>query len=168
MRAYSISPSTLILMLFSLALFIFLILLIRPFIPDGNGYDVAIPLTERGIFAKASPPPEIAIEMNDEQLQDLTAAYEQGFDHPDPGKNDPCERLRLLPYKKLSTWRKQFSRRGFTMGKVRDIIATGRREAYRHPEKGVTYTKIYDPNGNWIVVDFVDCIVWQVAPYNFK
>lgn len=54
------------------------------------------------------------------------------------------------------------------MEKIRDMLRSGRREVYTHPVKGNRYTKIYDPKGNWIVVDFVDCIVWQVAPYNFK
>lgn len=117
---------------------------------------------------RAAPPPEVAIELSDAQLRELTEAYEHGFDHPDPGGEDPCERLRLLPHKKLSAWRRQFRKRGFTMEKVRDMLRTGRREVYTHPTKGNRYTKIYDARGNWIVVDFVDCIVWQVAPYNFK
>lgn len=119
-----------------------------------------------GYILKTAPPEEVAIELSDAQLVELEAAFENGFDNPEP--NDPCQRLRLLPYKKLSTWRKQFGRRGFTMEKIRDMLANGRREAFTHPEKGLTYTKIFDPRGNWIVVDFVDCIVWQVAPYNFK
>ncbi len=115
-----------------------------------------------------SPPPEIAIELTDQQLTELTEAYNSGFDHPDPNQNDPCQRLQLLPYKKLSAWRKQFRKRGFTMEKIKDMLKNGRREPYTHPEKGVTYTKIYDRQGNWIVVDFLDCLIWQVAPYNFK
>lgn len=118
---------------------------------------------------RTTPPPDIAIELSEVELAELTEAYESGFDHPDPeGNNDPCERLRLLPFKKLKAWRKQFRKRGFTMDKIKDILKNGRREAFTHPEKGITYTKIYDQQGNWIVVDFVDCLIWQVAPYNFK
>lgn len=123
------------------------------------------PPPDHGIL-QATPPAEVAVELTDAQLAELSEAYEQGFNNPQP--DDPCERLRLLPYKKLSTWRKQFRKRGFTMGKIKDMLAHGRRTLYRHPEKGTTYTKIFDAKGNWIVVDFVDCIVWQVAPHNFK
>jgi len=120
-------------------------------------------------IARTTPPSEVAIELTEAELAELTEAYESGFDHPDPaGGNDPCERLRLLPYKKLRAWRKQFRKRGFTMDKIKNILKNGRREAFTHPKKGLTYTKIYDQQGNWIVVDFVDCLIWQVAPYNFK
>jgi len=119
-----------------------------------------------GIILKTSPPGEVAIELTHVQLAELEDAFLNGFDNPEP--NDPCRRLQLLPFKKLSAWRKQFSKRGFTMEKIRDMLASGRREAFTHPEKGVTYTKIFDRQGNWIVVDFVDCMIWQVAPYNFK
>ncbi len=119
-------------------------------------------------LARASPPPEIAVELTEQQLAEITEAYESGFDHPDPDGQDPCRRLRLLPHKKLSTWRKQFQRRGFTMQKVRDMLRYGRREVHRHPGKSVSHTRVYDQKGNWIVVDFVDCIIWQIAPYNFK
>ena len=114
------------------------------------------------------PPDEVAIDLTEVQLLDLTTAYEQGFDHPDPEQDDACERLRLLPHKKLSAWKRQFQRRGFTMDKIRNMLRTGRREVSPHPTKDLTYTRIYDQQGNWIVVDFVDCIIWQVAPYNFK
>jgi NADH:ubiquinone oxidoreductase subunit 3 (subunit A) len=118
---------------------------------------------------RATPPPDVAIELSEAELAELTEAYESGFDHPDPERNDdPCERLQLLPFKKLKAWRKQFRKRGFTVAKIKDILKNGRREAFTHPEKGITYTKIYDQQGNWIVVDFVDCLIWQVAPYNFK
>lgn len=124
------------------------------------------PLPMEGFILNTSPPDEVAIELTNNQLLELEDAFENGFENPEP--NDPCRRLQLLPFKKLSTWRQQFRKRGFTMGKVMDILANGRREAFTHPEKGVTFTKIFDRQGNWIVVDFVDCIVWQVAPYNFK
>ena len=120
------------------------------------------------LILRTTPPPEVGIELTDAELLELESAYTSGFDHPDPGSNDPCERLRLLPYKKLSAWRRQFRRRGFTMGKVKELLRGGRREMYVDPEKGTRYTKIYDAAGNWIVVDFVDCLIWQVAPYNFK
>jgi len=120
------------------------------------------------IYLPTSPPPEVSIELDDAQLAALEQAYKQGFDHPQPDGEDPCERLRLLPYKKLSVWRKQFRKRGFTIEKIKDMLRDGRRELFVHPEKGTRYTKIFDPKGNWIVIDFVDCIVWQVAPHNFK
>lgn len=114
------------------------------------------------------PPDEVAIDLTQAQLLDLTTAYEQGFDHPDPEQDNACERLRLLPHKKLSAWKRQFQKRGFTMDKIRNMLRTGSREVSPHPTKDLTYTRIYDQQGNWIVVDFVDCIIWQIAPYNFK
>ena len=135
----------------------------------GNGIEVigppAPPTPDQSIL-QSTPPAEAAIELNDAQLAELTEAYEHGFNNPEP--DDPCTRLQLLPYKKLSAWRKQFRKRGFTMEKIKEMLAHGRRVPFTHPEKGVTYTKIFDAKGNWIVVDFVDCIIWQVAPYNFK
>lgn len=132
----------------------------------GNDYGEFI-LLERFI-AKTAPPDDVAVELTGNQLQELAEAYDSGFDHPDPGNNDPCKRLQLLPHKKLSTWRKQFRKRGFTMEKIRDMLINGRRETFTHPQKGISYTKIFDEKGNWIVVDFIDCLIWQVAPYNFK
>ncbi|MEN0005750.1 MAG: hypothetical protein AAF798_16500 [Bacteroidota bacterium] len=116
----------------------------------------------------AKPPPEVAIQLTDAQLDVLRSAYESGFENPDPGGDDPCERLLLLPYKKFSTWKRQFQKRGFTIEKVQSILKDGRREIFIHPEKGTRFTKIFDEVGNWIVIDFVDCILWQVAPHNFK
>ena len=135
----------------------------------GKGIEVinlpAPPTPDHSIL-EATPPPEAAIELTDAQLVELTEAYEHGFNNPEP--DDPCTRLQLLPHKKLSAWRKQFRKRGFTMEKIKEMLAHGRRVPFTHPEKGVTYTKIFDAKGNWIVVDFVDCLIWQVAPYNFK
>ncbi|WP_282774575.1 hypothetical protein [Phaeodactylibacter xiamenensis] len=130
---------------------------------------ISLPLLYLPIFyLPTTSPPEAAIELSTDELLALEAAYEQGFDHPDPDGDDPCQRLQLLPYKKLSAWRKQFRKRGFTIQKIKDMLKSGRREIFIHPEKGTRFTKIFDPKGNWIVVDFVDCIIWQVAPYNFK
>lgn len=117
---------------------------------------------------RTSPPSDVEIELSGADIAAITEAYQSGFDHPEPDGNDPCSRLQLLPHKKLSAWRKQFRKRGFTIGKIKDMLRTGRREVFVHPEKGTIFTKIYDPHGNWIVVDFIDCIIWQVAPYNFK
>jgi hypothetical protein len=127
------------------------------------GFSLPQPLED--VIFKTSPPPEVAIDLTDAQLAELEEAFKQGFENPEP--NDPCKRLQFLAYKKLSKWRKQFRKRGFTMEKIKDMLVNGKREAFTHPQKGVTFTKIYDNRGNWIVVDFVDCIVYQVAPYNF-
>jgi len=63
-----------------------------------------------------------------------------------------------LPYKKLSAWRKQLLKRGFTVAKVQEMLRSGRRELYVHPEKGHTNmdigqeTTIYVKalsNGEW-------------------
>lgn len=112
------------------------------------------------------PPPEVAIELNEDQLSALADAYEHGISNPEP--DDPCKRIKMLSGKQLSKWRRQFSRRGFTVAKVRELLRGGARSPHTHPTKGTTYTKITGPAGNWIIVDFVDCILWQVAPHNFK
>jgi hypothetical protein len=106
------------------------------------------------IQLRTSPPSAVEIELSEADIAAITQAYQFGFDHPEPKGNDPCRRLQLLPHKKLSAWRKQFRKRGFTVDKIKDMLRTGRREAFAHPEKGTTFTKIYDPQGNWIVVDF--------------
>lgn len=147
-----------------LAILLVLSLLIISQFADGWNFNPTQPFGDH--ILRATPPDEVAIELTDAQLTELQEAFEHGFDNPEP--DDPCKRLQLLPYKKLSTWRKQFSKRGFTIEKVQDMLANGRRETFTHPDKGVTYTKIFDEQGNWIVADFVDCIIWQVAPYNFK
>jgi hypothetical protein len=49
------------------------------------------------------------------------------------------------------------------------MLKTGRRETFAHPKTPeITRTKIFDDTGNWIIIDFVECIVWQIAPANFK
>ncbi len=81
----------------------------------GKGVEIighnAPPTPDHGIL-QATPPDEVGIELTDAQLTELTEAYEHGFDNPEP--DGPCTRLQLLPYKKLSTWRKQFRKRGST------------------------------------------------------
>jgi hypothetical protein len=132
---------------------------------------VATPLPpDPGGLYRTAPPPEVAIELTPAQESALAHAYAHGIDPGDPGDggDSSCERLRLLPYKKLRTWRRQFQRRGFTVAKIKTMLRTGVRSPHTHPTKGTTYTKISDPAGNWIIVDFVDCLIWQVAPYNFK
>lgn len=125
-------------------------------------------IPEDGLFVATSPPPDVAIELDEEALAALTDAHASGFEHPDPGGKDPCKRLQLLPHKKLSAWKKQFRKRGFTIEKIKDMLLHGRRETFLQPEKNISYTRIYDAQGNWIIVDFIDCFIWQVAPHNFK
>lgn len=144
------------------ALLLISVFFIGQFVPDHPTFYQPL----EGLILKTTPPGEVGIELTDAQLAALEDAYLHGFNNPEP--NDPCKRLQMLPFKKLSAWRKQFRKRGFTMEKIKDMLANGRREAFTHPEKGVTYTRIFDRQGNWIVVDFMDCMVWQVAPYNFK
>ena len=161
-RSLSLPPLWMVLLLLLLPVFLLL------YDPVPISTDGLFPHWGEGPILRTTPDPGVAIELSDSELMELDAAYNTGFDNPDPEGNDPCERLRLLPYKKLSAWRKQFSKRGFTIQKIKDILRNGRREIHVHPEKGTAYTKIFDPSGNWIVVDFVDCVIWQVAPHNFK
>ena len=120
-----------------------------------------------GYVVHTRPPSDVGIELTSAQASSLDAAYRSGF--PNPNDDDPCERLRMLPQKTLKVWRKQFRKRGFTVEKIQHMLKKGRRERFTHPQKpGTPKTKIYDEKGNWIVVDFADCILYQVAPHNFK
>lgn len=117
---------------------------------------------------QAKVPKDAGITLTPAQITEIEAAYTNGFEF-NSGDEDPCEKLKLQTYKKLSVWKRQFRRRGFTIEKIKKMLQTGRREKFAHPKTPeITRTKIYDDTGNWIVVDFVDCIVWQIAPSNFK
>ena len=115
---------------------------------------------------RATPDPADRIDFTPAQLAEIEAAYTDGFRNPNP--DDPCARIKMLPYKQLSKWTKQLSRRGFTLETIKELLKTGRRVPHTHPVKGTTYTRIIGPSGKCIIVDFADCILWQVAPANFK
>jgi hypothetical protein len=72
-----------------------------------------------------------------------------------------------LGLKKLNKWVQQFTKRGFTVDKVRATLETGTRATYSHPS-GSNFTRIVHPDGSSVIVDFVDCIIWQLAPADFK
>ena len=59
------------------------------------------PTFPESLLLKTTPPREVAIELTESQNAELEGAFQNGFDSPEP--NDPCRRLRLLPFKKLST-----------------------------------------------------------------
>lgn len=119
-------------------------------------------------LVQAKVPKDAEINLTPDQITEIETAYSDGFEF-NSDDEDPCEKLKLQTYKKLSAWKRQFRRRGFTIEKIRKMLQTGRREAFAHPKTPeITRTKIFDDTGNWIVVDFVDCIIWQIAPSNFK
>jgi len=113
-------------------------------------------------------PKDAEITLTPVQLTEIETAYTEGFEF-NSNNEDPCERLKLQAHKKLSDWKRQFRRRGFTIEKIKHMLRTGKREAFVHPKTpDITRTKIFDDTGNWIIIDFADCIIWQIAPSNFK
>lgn len=119
-------------------------------------------------LVQANVPKDAEITLTPTQITEIETAYTDGFEL-NSDNEDPCEKLKLQAYKKLSVWKRQFRRRGFTIEKIKKMLQTGRREYFAHPKTPeITRTKIFDDTGNWIVVDFVDCIIWQIAPSNFK
>ncbi len=119
-------------------------------------------------LVQAKAPKDVEITLTPTQIIEIEAAYTDGFEY-NSNNEDPCEKLKLQTYKKLSDWKRQFRRRGFTIEKSKDMLRTGRRQVFAHHKtRDVTRTKIFDDIGNWIIVDFVDCIIWQIAPSSFK
>lgn len=119
-------------------------------------------------LVQAKVPKDAEITLTPTQVAEIEAAYTDGFEFNSNNEN-PCERLKLQTYKKLGDWKRQFRRRGFTIEKIKDMLRTGRRETFAHPKTpNITRTKIFDDTGNWIIVDFVNCVIWQIAPSNFK
>ena len=115
-------------------------------------------------FLLRAETPEISL--TNEQVDEITTLYEEGIEfNNDP--NDPCRRLKLLGLKKLSKWVNQFKHRGFTVEKIKETLETGTRMVYNH-RSGTNFTRIVHPDGSCIIVDFVDCVIWQIAPGDFK
>ena len=115
-------------------------------------------------FLLRSEVPEIVLTT--EQLGEISALYSAGIEfNNDP--NDPCQKLKLLGLKKLNKWVTQFKKRGFTVSKIKETLETGTRTTYNHLS-GSNFTRIIHPDGSCIIVDFVNCVIWQIAPANFK
>lgn len=106
------------------------------------------------------------ITLSAEQIDEISVLYNEGLDFSgDP--EDPCQRLKLLGLKSINKWINQFSKRGFTVSKIRETLEIGTRMTYNHVS-GSNFTRIIHPDGSCIIVDFVDCVIWQIAPANFK
>lgn len=128
-------------------------------ISDWESIDVSI-----SDFLLRSEVPEIVLTT--EQLGEISALYSAGIEfNNDP--NDPCQKLKLLGLKKLNKWVTQFKKRGFTVSKIKETLETGTRTTYNHLS-GSNFTRIIHPDGSCIIVDFVNCVIWQIAPANFK
>lgn len=125
---------------------------------DSESLDLAI----EDFLLRAETPP---IELTNEQVAEITALYNDGIEFNNP--NDPCQKLKLLSLKKLHKWIYQFKQRGFTVDKVKEIFEIGSRQTYSHPS-GSNFTRIIHPDGSSIIVDFVNCVIWQIAPADFK
>jgi len=106
------------------------------------------------------------INLTEAQIAEISTLYDDGIEFSDD-PNDPCKKLKLLGLKKLNKWVNQFNKRGFTVSKIRETIETGTRMTYSHPS-GSNFTRIIHPDGSCIIVDFLECIIWQIAPADFK
>ena len=76
-------------------------------------------------------------------------------------------KTKIIGLKKVNKWIYQFKQRGFTANKIKEILEIGNRYTYSHPN-GTHFTRIVHPDGTSIIVDFVDCVIWQIAPADFK
>ncbi len=125
---------------------------------DSESFDLAI---EDFLLRTETPP----IELTNEQVEAITELYNDGIEFSNP--NDPCQKLKLLGLKKLNKWVYQFKKRGFTVDKIKKILEIGSRQTHSHPS-GSNFTRIIHPDGSSIIVDFVNCVIWQIAPADFK
>jgi hypothetical protein len=105
------------------------------------------------------------IELTSAQIDEITILYEDGLEFNNEPE-DPCKNLKLLGLKKLKRWVNQFKKRGFTVEKIREILKNGSRHSYVHPS-GSNFTRIVHPDGTSIIVDFANCVIWQIAPSDF-
>ncbi|HMP26328.1 MAG TPA: hypothetical protein PKC76_19525 [Saprospiraceae bacterium] len=121
--------------------------------------DVAI---ENFLMRSETPPGDLS----NEEIEEITIFYNDGIEFSnDP--DEPCQKLKLLGLKKIDKWIHQFRNRVFTVDKIKEIMQIGSRYVYSHPS-GSNFTRIVHPDGTSIIVDFVNCIIWQVAPAHFK
>ncbi|AEE48917.1 hypothetical protein [Haliscomenobacter hydrossis] len=77
-----------------------------------------------------------------------------------------CTNFKLKDFKSARRWKKQFRDRGFDTNKIRDMLQNGRQESFVD-WKGHHLLRIFDSDGNYIVVDPLTCEIWQVAPNTF-
>lgn len=78
-----------------------------------------------------------------------------------------CNNFRLNDFKSPLKWSNQFKKRGFTLERVRDILQHGTKETYID-HLGKTMVRVTDPHsGDFIVIDPLDCKIWQIAPSTF-
>lgn len=158
-------PLLLLLFVTSLIVYLFLIITqvskpvpISPSISYWESLDLSI-----SDFILRSETPEITL--TNEQVTEITALYNDGLEFGDD-PNDPCQKLKLTGFKKLNKWINQFKQRGFTVSKIRETLKIGTRSVYNH-RSGTNFTRIIHPDGSCIIVDFVDCLIWQIAPAHF-
>jgi hypothetical protein len=131
----------------------------KEMISDWESRDYSI---EDFLLRTETPP----FPLSSDQIQEITLLYNSGLEfNNDP--NDPCSKLKLLGLKKLNKWINQFTQRGFTVEKIRQTLDVGIRNTYIHPS-GSHFTRIIHPDGSSVIFDFVNCIIWQIAPADFK
>lgn len=77
-----------------------------------------------------------------------------------------CNNFKLKDFKSLKRWVKQFKTRGFSKAKISDMLQHGRREFFTDG-RGNNLLRIFDSDGNYIIVDPLTCEIWQIAPNTF-
>jgi len=77
-----------------------------------------------------------------------------------------CNNFKLKDFKSLKRWIKQFKTRGFSKAKISDMLQHGRREFFTDG-RGNNLLRIFDADGNYIVLDPLTCEIWQIAPNTF-
>ena len=160
------APFLLLLFLVGLMVTLFLIMNLRsnpvPLNPTISGWE-SLDLSIADFIVRSETP---EINLTDEQVAEITTLYNDGLEFDD-NPNDPCRKLKLTGFKKLNKWINQFKQRGFTVSKIRETLKIGTRSVYNH-RSGTNFTRIIHPDGSCIIVDFVDCMIWQIAPAHFR
>lgn len=77
-----------------------------------------------------------------------------------------CTNFKLKDFKSVRRWKKQFRDRGFDTKKISEMLQNGRQESFVD-WKGHHLIRIFDADGNYIVVDPLTCEIWQIAPNTF-
>lgn len=99
---------------------------------------------------------------------DLSAEVQEALDSgiEIPVALNGCNNFKLKDFKSLKRWIKQFKTRGFSKAKISDMLQHGRREFFTDG-RGNNLLRIFDADGNYIVLDPLTCEIWQIAPNTF-
>ena len=101
---------------------------------------------------------------DDDLSAEIQVALDDGIEIPIPLNG--CSNFKLKDFKSAKRWKKQFRDRGFDTKKIRDMLQNGRQESFVD-WKGHHLLRIFDADGNYIVVDPLTCEIGQIAPNTF-